>query len=889
MNKHFLSKPFFVSFLVIIFVAISCLGVLDLFIPTIDGIAKSTIFDYAINITKFYHINIYCFAIFLIACLTLPILILSFIGIIKRKLVFLYSHIIYAWAQIILIFLFEILYSRSMGVINIILIINFILSIIALVYLMVYKRQHINQEVNKKEESVLPTKSVANAVTTLISLGLIICLSIFFLPLYTINGENAALFTCLSERDLTLVFICFLTFFIAFTVCLLFYISTITISVDKLAFIKRSKSLMILYMLYTIAFFVTGFTICFIASIQKLTATTFSFIPMLLMFVVAILNAYFVGKVSVKEEKEIKKRKKNNVLSLILVIAIAVVTVMSLELNIIKVDLVLDNSSISVDIPYKYNVALTGFQLLADYANLDAGFQVMAYLLVIMLGITAIGVILTLTSFISKSTYYKQCVRYTIALNLFFVIAISASGLYFSIANKINETALIGMLEYYLNVKLSNLEYTYSVKTDLVYALILDIVFIMIVLGKRILDKTEYNLIAIEGVSNNQGVPSAVSNLDVVGEEDYDLCPTFSQIDTLIPHFKEDLKERMKNQAKEADLNSFINYIVTYARNSHLHLSYSKEDVAAFVAGLGITRLSILQGMSGTGKTSLPKIFMEAINGNCEIIEVESSWKDKNELLGYYNEFSEKYTPKKFTQALYKAALNKEVPTFIVLDEMNLSRVEYYFSDFLSLMENEEDKRVIQLVNVKLSHQKDGVIYDYKALRNGTTLNVPSNVWFIGTANRDESTFVISDKVYDRAHTMNFNKRAAKVRNFGEELKPVFYSYEMLKKMLDEALTTGNFDAEDNPLISKVEAILAPYNISFGNRILKQIEGFVNIYVACFNDESLIDEAVETILLSKVVSKLETKVIEDKDGLISEFEELGLSRCVKFIETLNED
>jgi 5-methylcytosine-specific restriction endonuclease McrBC GTP-binding regulatory subunit McrB len=124
--------------------------------------------------------------------------------------------------------------------------------------------------------------------------------------------------------------------------------------------------------------------------------------------------------------------------------------------------------------------------------------------------------------------------------------------------------------------------------------------------------------------------------------------------------------------------------------------------------------------------------------------------------LGYYNEFSEKFTPKKFTQALYKAALNPEIVTFIVLDEMNLSRIEYYFSDFLSLMENEEGKRSLKLLNVPLFQKtKDGEV-PYKVLKEGETIEIPSNIYFIGTANRDESTFVISDKVYDRAHTMNF-------------------------------------------------------------------------------------------------------------------------------------
>jgi MoxR-like ATPase len=332
-----------------------------------------------------------------------------------------------------------------------------------------------------------------------------------------------------------------------------------------------------------------------------------------------------------------------------------------------------------------------------------------------------------------------------------------------------------------------------------------------------------------------------------------------------------------------------VNFVVNYAKNSRLHLSYTEQDIATFIAGLGACRLSILQGMSGTGKTSLPKIFTEAIGAECNIIEVESSWKDKNELIGYYNEFSKEFTPKKFTLALYKATLNQNVPTFIVLDEMNLSRIEYYFSDFLSLMENEEDKRFIKLVNVRLNKKVNGESVNYLSLIDGHTLKISPNVWFIGTANRDESTFVISDKVYDRAHTMNFTKRAHKVMDYTTPLNPIFYSYKDLSGLFAKAKNEQKFNAETNLIIKSVEQLLLPYNISFGNRILNQIEAFVKIYKACFPTKDVEAEAVESILLSKVVAKLEVKTIDNKDELLEAFEKLGLHRCVEFISKLDED
>lgn len=370
----------------------------------------------------------------------------------------------------------------------------------------------------------------------------------------------------------------------------------------------------------------------------------------------------------------------------------------------------------------------------------------------------------------------------------------------------------------------------------------------------------------------------------------FDACPTFTELDDKLSYYNDLLFQRKNKLFENPSLPEIVQFVVDYARESRLHLSYTPQTIAKFVAGLGATKLSILQGMSGTGKTSLPKIFLEALMGNCEIVEVESSWKDKNELIGYYNEFSKVFTPKKFTRMLYKASLNPDVITFIVLDEMNLSRIEYYFSDFLSLMENEPEKREIQLCNVTLTNDYDNEKHQYLSLIDGHTLHIPQNVWFIGTANRDESTFEISDKVYDRAATMNFNQRAPKVRNYSNPIESKYLSYDKFEKLLEKALKEQTFDLESVSYVNDLEALLRPYNISFGNRIMNQIEAYVKIYISCFtNSKELIDEALEDILLSKVVSKLEFKAVEDKESLISSFEKLKLFKCAEFVSKLNED
>jgi hypothetical protein len=136
---------------------------------------------------------------------------------------------------------------------------------------------------------------------------------------------------------------------------------------------------------------------------------------------------------------------------------------------------------------------------------------------------------------------------------------------------------------------------------------------------------------------------------------------------------------------------------------------------------------------------------------------------------------------------------------------------------------------------------------------------------------------------------VNFTKRAPKVRNYSNPISKQYYDYQTMNNLFIAAKQKGNFDAENNELIKSVEALLAPFNISFGNRILKQIEDFVNIYKECFVNEDVESEAIEKILLSKVVAKLEVKTIDDKEKLEVEFEKLKLNQCAAFIKRLDNE
>lgn len=761
---------------------------------------------------------------------------------------------------------------------------------------------------------------VSLLVTEIIALGLLAI--IFAVPLYSeTTAADGTVFSYImrGEQDvnnpITYVGIAFLVIYL---LCLMAVIGTIPFFINnKNKFIRYAKTAVYLCLGVSLLFFIAGYVFQIIGTSSKakdVVVATQSYVPFIIMCLPTIAFAVFEGMYRSENPSEDTAKKlrsgKYRVEPLIFVLLFTLGTMLSLFLNLIEMEF--------ESTGYKSTASITGITLLRDCNSLGSGYQVLAFALIIMYIVSAIGLVLTLAGFFSKSKDYEKIAKGTSYINVFFVFLIAASGLYFTIAQKINEDNLKSVIEFY-NINVSY-EYTYKIHSDDVYVLIGEVALLALMIVRKSMQARDFDAMiqaadgigglgaaeseanaatsevgapAAETASSSDAAPSsgavAESAFSSLEPLNFDPCPAFSELDSKKEQYASLLLTRQAVAFKTPTLSSVTQFVVDYARESRLHLSYSKADIATFLSGMGASRLAILQGMSGTGKTSLPKIFAEALCGTCDIVEVESSWKDKNELLGYYNEFSKTYTPKKFTCCLYKAALNPDVPTLIVLDEMNLSRIEYYFSDFLSLMENEEKKRTIKLLNVQLRRIYEGKKYDYSALSDANTLRIPTNVWFVGTANRDESTFEISDKVYDRAQTMNFNKRAPKVRNYTQPLQQRFVDYKTLDNLLSQAREQYDFDAEKNPLIQKAESILLPFNISFGNRILKQMEDFVKVYCRCFEGEDVVNEAIEKILLSKVVSKLETKIIENKDSLVQEFEKIGLLSCAEFVSKLNED
>ncbi len=722
-------------------------------------------------------------------------------------------------------------------------------------------------------------------------LSFIINLTLFLFPFSTDNFEEISLtpIAVLSfEKQEVMTLIMFLTLCASTAFSTTLFIMTLLKSKRNLDDYAFSAQRMIMYNASTAgSYYVAGVSYSTIMNFKgNLYSTGSSIIPLILSVICAIVFAFVArGIESTKKlgKKKVKKFRTDRIEFWFYGLGVSILAVIASLTNIIKVKFV--QPSMLNDF------TINGYKVLTTYSSRDESIQILAFFLISILTIVISLSVMSLTSFISRSKMFYKITLIQVVCGTVATLIIALFGQYYEIVQKMNETMILDWINSQISI--INIDLVYKVNSDSIYFFIGAMVIFLAMLirkpyTKGALGDAVVRVDSVGGGYDGQGQSAAVGTASIGGNPDP--CPAFSEIDVKSESFDEDMEALSEYTFESPSLPELVQFVVNYARDSRLHLSYTPEDIAAFIAGLGATRLTILQGMSGTGKTSLPKIFSEAIFGRCDIVEVESSWRDKNELIGYYNEFSRSYTPKKFTQALYRARLNPEQITFIVLDEMNLSRIEYYFSDFLSLMENEEDKREIKLLNVGLFKTANGMLYPYKGLTDGHTIKIPNNVWFIGTANRDESTFEISDKVYDRAHTMNFNKRAPKVTYYHEPLSKRYLSKEAFLEIIEDAKRNVKFDIETNSLVREVEALLAPYNITFGNRVSNQIEVFVSIYAACFTpSDEIIKKGLETILLSKVVSKLEYKSVDNKEYLASEFKRLGLNRCSEFILKLHED
>jgi len=327
-------------------------------------------------------------------------------------------------------------------------------------------------------------------------------------------------------------------------------------------------------------------------------------------------------------------------------------------------------------------------------------------------------------------------------------------------------------------------------------------------------------------------------------------------------------------------LYDFAVYMQKKIASSDKPFYYDLDTIRVFIAGLNMSSISILQGISGTGKTSLPREFAKCIvseaieysgqgndntpNAPYRICAVQSGWRDSMDLMGYYNSFEHKYKETEFFKALYLANLPKYRDTlfFIILDEMNLSRPEHYFADFLSLLEQKEDERYISV------NAPDEVLPE---LIVQGKMKVPENVRFIGTANHDETTLEFAPKTYDRSNLMEMPKNQDRSITPTDDAYNV--SYQWLKTQYAKSISANaQFYTKFKKFINSddVKLLLMEKGIGIGNRFEDQAKRFICSFIETGNparkDESLA-KAADHLIATRLFRTLRNRYDLDKHNL----------------------
>ncbi len=315
---------------------------------------------------------------------------------------------------------------------------------------------------------------------------------------------------------------------------------------------------------------------------------------------------------------------------------------------------------------------------------------------------------------------------------------------------------------------------------------------------------------------------------------------------------------------------------------SRMGLYYDEKIIRLFFAGFASTKLILLQGISGTGKTSLPYAMGKFFDNDSTIVSVQPSWRDRTELFGYFNEFSKKFNETDVLRRIYESSYNDDI-NVIILDELNIARVEYYFAEMLSIMEM-PDPEEWKIELVPSSWENDPI-----NLKEGK-LNIPQNTWYVGTANNDDSTFSISDKVYDRAFTINIDNKGVPFE--APDTEPSRISYSSVEELYNKAIAEHPVEQKYLDMIEQLDSyVIKKFRVAFGNRIIKQLKMFVPVYIAC---GGTVEEGIDHVLATKVFRKFESlnlSLIRDElGGLVNYLNTLfgkdKMTSSIEFLERL---
>lgn len=297
-----------------------------------------------------------------------------------------------------------------------------------------------------------------------------------------------------------------------------------------------------------------------------------------------------------------------------------------------------------------------------------------------------------------------------------------------------------------------------------------------------------------------------------------------------------------------------------YSHTQDAGLIYRKENLINFHTSMKSSSLVILSGMSGTGKTKLVELYSQSLGLKGEqltVIPVSPSWTSDSDLIGYADTLNMVYRPgdSGLINALRKAEDDKDKLYIICFDEMNLARVEHYFSQFLSILEMDHGKRVLRLYNDDLESRL------YNSAQYPPTIVIRENVMFVGTVNMDESTYHFSDKVLDRANVLSLDvmpfyqmkqlpeKKKGMVARADEVDFDTYESFQYKNRSM-------NLHDDELALLWEIHQLMQDVNkqVGVGPRIVKQIDQYLgNLPVQNY---ILREDAFDLQMVQRILTKV---------------------------------
>lgn len=361
-------------------------------------------------------------------------------------------------------------------------------------------------------------------------------------------------------------------------------------------------------------------------------------------------------------------------------------------------------------------------------------------------------------------------------------------------------------------------------------------------------------------------------------------CPVEEQEDVELDELKEKEEEKRVGESEK----NFIEALQNKALSEHL--VYTQDELINFHTAIKSGSLVILSGMSGIGKSKLVEIYAKTLKIyntlQYKVISVKPNWNDDSDLIGFLDSINNIYRPAStgLVDTLIEASQdkNKDKVFLICFDEMNLSKVEYYFSEFLSVLEQDNPYRKLTLYNKNIENRV------FNGNEYKSEIKIGKNVFFVGTINIDESTFHFSDKVLDRATVISsecgdFHKWK-EIMNSTESYESVetkFLQGDFIKWVIN-----GNkVILEDRELdfLNKMNDCLKEINpaIGIGYRVLYQINKYVaNVPNSMMDRKKAIDFQVVQKILTKIRGSadiLENYIGENKEiiSIINEFSDIS--------------